>query len=71
MLVNPSGRLMLLKLLHPKNAPFPMLVNPSGRLMLLKLLHLKNAYLPMLVTPSGISTVPVISPFFWNSPSLT
>ena len=37
--VSPSGKVMLLRLLHSKKASSPMEVSPSGKVMLLRLLH--------------------------------
>ena len=45
---------MLVKLLHPSNAEYPILVTPSGILMLVKLLHPEKACSPIRVTVSGI-----------------
>ena len=43
MLVTLSGIVMSVKLLQPKNAPFPMLVTLLGISMLVKPVHLENA----------------------------
>ena len=45
---------MLVKLLQPKNAPFPMLVTLSGTVILVRPLQFLNADSPILVTPSSI-----------------
>ena len=56
MLVTPSGIAMLVRLLQPENAEFPMPVTLSGIVMLVKLLQPENAEFPMLVTPSVKTT---------------
>ena len=45
---------MLVKLVQPENAPFPILVTLSGIVMLVKLVQPENAKLPILVTLFGI-----------------
>ena len=35
MVVKPSGRVMRLKLVHPRNVQLPMVVTPAGSFMLL------------------------------------
>ena len=39
MLVTPSGIVMLVRLLQPMNAQFPMLVTPFGMVMLVRLVQ--------------------------------
>ena len=53
MLVKLLGRLMLVKLEHPRNAPSPISVTLSGIEMLV-MGHPRNAWLPILITVSGI-----------------
>ena len=66
MLVTLLGMLMLVRLLQPENAAYPMLVTLSGMVMLVRLLQPSNAKSPMVSTlrPSiiaGISIAPVAS----------
>jgi hypothetical protein len=46
---------MLVRLLQPLNAKFPMLVTRSGMVMLVRLLQPQNAESPIVFTPSGIT----------------
>ncbi len=49
---------MLVRLLHSKNAQSPIDVTESGMVMLVRLLHPENALSPMEMTESGMVTLP-------------
>ena len=57
MLVTLSGIVMLVRLVQPKKAAFPMLVTPFPIVMLVRLVQSRKASFPMLVTLSGIVTL--------------
>lgn len=59
MLVTLLGMVMLVRLVHLKNAQLPMLVTLSGMVMLVRLSQPKNASSPMLVTPFLIITLSI------------
>ena len=50
-----KGKLMFVKLLQSRNAPFPIEVTPLGIITLVKLLQQANAEEPIEATLSGIS----------------
>ena len=56
--VLPESTAMLVKLLQPRNAYFPMLVTEFGMVILVKLLQSSNAYQLILVYPLGMTTLP-------------
>ena len=57
MVVTLSGIVILVRLVHPKNASSPMVVTLSGIVILVSLVQSENAQSPMVVTPSGTITV--------------
>ena len=66
MLVTLLGIVMLVRLLQPRNAPFPMLVTLLGIVMLFRLLQPLNAQLSMLVTLFPIVMLVRLLQF-WNA----
>lgn len=52
--VTPSGKTIVLRLVHPRKTPSSIRVMPSGMLILVRLVQLLKAFLLMLVTVSGI-----------------
>ena len=62
MLVTLSGIVMLIRLVQPSKAQFPMLVTLSGIVMLVRLVQPEKTETPILTTPSGMVTSPPIEP---------